>query len=61
MTGVLDVMLVIGIVDNALQVALLVAHLHFQFKCIVHNYFIVELQEFIGVQEFRQHFCLHRG
>ena len=31
MTGMFDVMLVIGIVDDTLQVAFLVAYLHFQF------------------------------
>ena len=30
--GVLDIVLVIGIVDDSLQVAFIVADLHFQFK-----------------------------
>ena len=45
MTCMLDIMLIIGIVDNALKVAFIVAHLHLQFKYVFFH--ILQIYSFL--------------
>ena len=42
MTGMLDIVLVVGVVDNALKVTFIVAYLHLQFKDVISHGFIVK-------------------
>ena len=40
MARMLQIMLIIGIIDDALQVAFIVAHLHGKFIDIIHIYYL---------------------